>query len=67
MLSVVTPEQEDDVRHRLDAQGPGPFAVGLATGVPGREEELDRRLSQGVSIRFLGRAAGVKAAFTGTR
>ena len=67
LLSVVTPEQEDDVRHRLDATGPGPFALGLATDVPGREEELDRRLSQGASIRFLGRAAGVKAAFTGTR
>jgi hypothetical protein len=61
LLSVVTPEQEDDARHRLDAQGPGPFAVGLATDVPGREEELDQRLSQGVSIRLLGRAAGVKA------
>jgi hypothetical protein len=59
-------EQEDDVRHRLDATDPGPFAVGLATGMPGREEELDRRLSKGVSIRLLGRTAGVKAAFTGT-
>jgi len=67
LLSVVTPEQEDDVRHRLDATGPGPFAVGLATGIPGREEELDRGRSQGVSIRLLGRAAGVKAVFTGTR
>ncbi len=66
LLTVVTPEQEDDVRHRLDAKGPGPFAVGLATSTPGREEELDRRLSQGVSIRLLGRSAGVKAAFTGT-
>jgi hypothetical protein len=67
LLTVVTPEQDDDVRHRLDATGPGPFTVGLATGMPGREEELDRRLSQGVSIRLLGRSAGVKAAFTGTR
>ena len=67
LLTVVTPEQDDDVRHRLDATGPGPFAVGLATGIPAREGELDRRLSQGVSIRLLGRPAGVKAAFTGTR
>jgi len=66
LLTVVTPEQDDDVRHRLDATGPGPFAVGLATGMPGREEELDRRPSKGVSIRLLGRTAGVKAAFTGT-
>ena len=66
LLTVVTPEQGDDVRHRLDATGPGPFAVGLATGMPGREEELDRRLSQGVSIRLLGWAAEVKAVFTGT-
>jgi hypothetical protein len=67
LLTVVTPEQDDDVRHRLDATGPGPFAVALATGIPGREEELDRGLSQGVSIRLLGLPAGVKAAFTGTR
>ncbi len=66
-LSVVTPEQEDDVRHHLDATGSGPFAVGLATDVPGCEEELDRRLSQGVSIRLLGRAAEAKAVFTGPR
>ena len=66
-LSVVTAEQEDEARHRLDTTGPGPFAVGLATGMSGCEEELNRRLSQGVSIRLLGRAAGVKAVFTGTR
>ena len=66
LLTAVTPEQDDYVRHRLDTTGPGPFAVGLATDVPGREEELDRRLSQGVSIRLLGRVAGVKAASTGT-
>ena len=65
-LTVVTLEQEDYVRHRLDVMGPGPFTVGLATGMPGREEELDQGLSQGVSIRLLGRSAGVKAAFADT-
>jgi catechol 2,3-dioxygenase-like lactoylglutathione lyase family enzyme len=57
-LSVVTPEQEHEARHRLDASGPGPFAVGLATDVSGGAEELDRRLSQGVSIRLLERSVG---------
>jgi hypothetical protein len=32
-------------RQRLDTAGPGPFAVG--PDVPGRAEELDRKLSQG--------------------
>ncbi len=57
-LSVVTPEEEDEARHRLGASGPGPFGVGLATDVPGGAEELDRGLSQGVSIRLLERTAG---------
>jgi catechol 2,3-dioxygenase-like lactoylglutathione lyase family enzyme len=57
-LSLVTPEQEDEARGRLDASGPGPLAVGLATDGPGRAEKLDRRLSHGVRIRLLGRAAG---------
>ena len=59
VLSLVTPEQEVEARRRLDASGPGPLAVGLATDVPGQAEELDRRLSQGVIIRLLERAAGV--------
>jgi hypothetical protein len=57
LLTVVTPEQEDETRHRFDTSGPGPFEMGLATDVPGGAEELDRGLSQGVSIRLLGRAA----------
>jgi hypothetical protein len=47
-----------EARQRLDTAGPGPFAVGLATDVPGRAEELDRRLSQGVRMRLLEPAAG---------
>ena len=54
-LSLVTPEGS---RQRLDTKGPGPFAVGLATGVAGRAEQLDLRLSQGVNIQLLGPAAG---------
>jgi hypothetical protein len=54
-LSLVTPEES---RQCLDTAGPGPFAVGLATDVPGSAEELDRRLSQGVSIQLLEPAAG---------
>ena len=59
VLSLVTPERDDAARRRLDASDSGPFAVGLATDVPGRAEELDRRLSGGVRIRLLERAAGV--------
>jgi len=54
-LSLVAPEES---RRRLDTVGPGPFAVELATDEPGCVEELDRRLSQGVSIRLLEPAAG---------
>ena len=57
VLSVVTPEQDDEARHRLDTSGPGPFAVGLETDVTTGPQELDRRLSQGVSIRLFERAA----------
>jgi len=66
-LSLLTPEQEDEARGRLDASGPGPLAVGLATDVPGRAEELDRRLSHGVRIRLLGRPPGAKVVPTGAR
>jgi hypothetical protein len=54
-LSVVTPEVS---RQRLHTTCPGPFAVGLATAVAGGPRELDRRLSEGVRIRFLEPAAG---------
>ena len=53
----MTPKQGDEAASRLDASGPGPFAVGLATDVPVLTEELDRGLSQGVGIRRLERAA----------
>jgi hypothetical protein len=43
-------------RQRLDTAGPGPFAVG--PDVPGRAEELDRKLSQGVRMRLLKPTAG---------
>ena len=66
-LSFVIPEQEDEARGRLDASGPGPMAVGLATDVPGRAEELDRRLSHGVCIRLLGRPPGAKVDLIGAR
>jgi catechol 2,3-dioxygenase-like lactoylglutathione lyase family enzyme len=52
-LSLVAPEQEDEARRRLDAAGPGPLAVGLATDVQGGAEELDRPLSHGVGIVLL--------------
>jgi hypothetical protein len=54
-LSLVTPEVS---RQRLDAMGPGPFAMGLATAVAGDPRELDKRLSEGVRIRFLEPASG---------
>ena len=54
-LSLVTPEVS---RQRLHTTCPGPFAVGLATAVAGGPRELDRRLSEGVRIRFLEPAAG---------
>ena len=54
-LSLVAPEQEDGARRRLDAAGPGPLAVWLATDVPGGAGELDRRLSHGVGIVLLRR------------
>jgi catechol 2,3-dioxygenase-like lactoylglutathione lyase family enzyme len=43
---------------RLEAAGPGPLAVWLATGGPGDAEELDPRLSNGVIIRLLRGEAG---------
>jgi hypothetical protein len=48
-LSMVAPG--DEACHRLDAAGP--LEVGLASAAPGSTEELDRRLSHGVSIRLL--------------
>jgi catechol 2,3-dioxygenase-like lactoylglutathione lyase family enzyme len=55
-LSLVAPE--DEVRHRLDAAGPGPLEVSLASDVPGSTEGLDRRLSHGVSIHLRRSAIG---------
>ena len=43
-------------RQHLNTAGPGPFAVG--PDVPGRAEELDRKLSQGVRMRLLKPTAG---------
>jgi hypothetical protein len=40
-----------EVRRRLDAAGP--LEVGLASEAPGSTEELDRRLSHGVSVLLL--------------
>jgi hypothetical protein len=54
-LSLLTPEES---RQRLESASPGPFAVGLATDVPRGTQELDRRLSQGVSIQLLELADG---------
>jgi hypothetical protein len=48
----------DEARRRLDAAGPGPLAVELAADVPGSTEELDRRLSHGVSIHLRRPAIG---------
>jgi catechol 2,3-dioxygenase-like lactoylglutathione lyase family enzyme len=48
-LSMVAPGGE--VRRRLDAAGP--LEVGLASEAPGSTEELDRRLSHGVSVLLL--------------
>lgn len=53
-LLLAAPES-DVARRRIDAAGPGPLAVGLASDAPGGEE-LDRRLSHGVGIRLLGRS-----------
>jgi hypothetical protein len=55
-LSPVSPGQDEEARERLDAAGSGPLAVVLATGALGEEKELDRRLSEGVGIRLLGRS-----------
>ena len=53
-LSLVAPE-EDGARRRLDAAGPGPSAVMLATDGPDGTEELDRRRSHGAGISLLRR------------
>ena len=56
-LSPVAPGHDKEARERLAAAGPGPLTVGLATGAPGEAKELDRRLSNGVGIRLLGRTS----------
>jgi catechol 2,3-dioxygenase-like lactoylglutathione lyase family enzyme len=53
-LSPVTLGRGDKAASRLVAPGPGPWAVGLSSRVPGAANELDRRLSNGVGIRLLG-------------
>jgi hypothetical protein len=54
-LSPVSPGQDEEARERLDAADSGPLAVVLAAGAPGEVKEIDRRLSEGVGIRLLGR------------
>ena len=49
-LSLVRPEES---RVRLETVGPGPLAVRLATDMAGSAGELDRRLSEGVSMQLL--------------
>ena len=51
-LSLVAPEREE-ARRRLDAAGPGPLAVKVATDAPDGAKELDRRHSHGVCISLL--------------
>jgi len=53
----VAPGRDEEARGRLATAGPGPLAVGLATGAPEEAKELDRRLSNGVGIRLLGRTS----------
>jgi len=55
MLAPVGPGRDNKARSRLDAAGPGPLAVALATGGQGEGEQLDQRRSNGVGIRLLGR------------
>ena len=54
-LVPVAPGHDTVARSHLDAAGPGPLIVTLATGGPGGGEELDLRCSNGVNIRLLGR------------
>jgi hypothetical protein len=54
-LVPVAPGGANEARSRLDAAGPGPLAVALATGRQGEAEELDLRRSNGVGIRLSGR------------
>jgi hypothetical protein len=49
------PGRDIEARSRLDAAGPGPLTVTLATGGLGEGEELDLRRSNGVVIRLSGR------------
>jgi len=56
-LFPVAPGRDEEARGRLATAGPGPLAVGLATGAPEEAKELDRRLSNGVVIRLLGRTS----------
>ena len=51
-LSLVASE-DDEARRRLDAAGPEPLAVELATVASEGAEKLDRRLSHGVDIVLL--------------
>ena len=53
-LTPVTAGRDPATRRRLEAVGPGPSAVGLATGGTWDGEGLDRRLSGGADIRLLG-------------
>jgi hypothetical protein len=50
----VAPGRDKEGRERLATAGPGPLAVGLATGASEEAKELDQRLSNGVGIRLLG-------------
>jgi hypothetical protein len=54
-LSLV---RSEEARERFESASPGPFAVGLATDVAGGVGDLDRRLSEGVSIKLLQPAVG---------
>jgi hypothetical protein len=56
-LLPVTPGRGEEAKGRLATAGPGPLAVGRATGAVGEVKELDRRLSNGVGIRLLGRTS----------
>jgi catechol 2,3-dioxygenase-like lactoylglutathione lyase family enzyme len=56
-LFPVAPGRDEEAKGRLATAGPGPLAAGLATGALGEVKELDRRLSNGVGIRLLGRTS----------
>jgi len=53
----VAPGRDIEAGSRLDAAGPGPLTVALATGGLGEGEELDLRRSNEVVIRLLGRSS----------